>query len=646
MSYRPEPPPPPDTPLDLGASLQTDSRTEFEVVTDVLLPLALFGMLGALVWFLLDVRAVLVAGPTQLLRFVFFFFLIAVVGIARIKAREGGFNAAGYGLALLAAMGLFGFRFAFGGGRFGSGFGGSNPVTAVLTNYAIIAFIWIAGHFIVERTTIDPEADNVQAGMLTSEEWEQSGTRSAAVRHRPHPGKTVMYFSLFAVVVFGLGHRVLAGHPREQHHAFWCMVVYLGCALGVLAMSALCGLQLYVRHRGTRLPPAVVWLWLVLAYPLGLAILGLAQVAPKLEPVPNGFTPDLPPAVDRLVTKVKDSWVEGFNRAEDPNSAHRGSGEGTGDAGEGPQTPGRRGSGQGDRGPSGGQQGGQQAGQQTGQGNAAGGQSGRGQGGQGGEGGGDQESAEQSPPTGDQQSGEGQSQGDQQSGQSQSQGDQQSNSQGDDQSQSQSSDGQAESDQQQAGEGEQSQTPQTPPEQPDNLPTPPPEPPQAPALGGLTQVVKILAIIAGVALLLFALYRVLSALLPGLRGRLAGWLQGLRGRLPRRGQAGPTRDPFVNPFGPRSPLRGQPPVEYVRHVYRAFQAYCALIGCPRSPDLTAHEFLCELPPSVEPWRREITELTDMYAAAEYTPDSVDEGCLTDLRVIWDRLIAAVREVRD
>lgn len=106
-----------------------------------------------------------------------------------------------------------------------------------------------------------------------------------------------------------------------------------------------------------------------------------------------------------------------------------------------------------------------------------------------------------------------------------------------------------------------------------------------------------------------------------------------------------TRDPFVDPFGPRSPFRGRPPAEVVVHVYRAFQAYAALVGKPRHPEMTAHDYLRELPPSMASWRERIEQLTDLYAAAEYTPGLVDETDLEDLRAIWERLMQAVREVR-
>lgn len=586
-----------------------DSQVEFELLTDALLPAALFAMLGALVWFLIDVRAVLVEGPTSLLRFVFFFFMVAVVGIARIKSRDGSFHAAGYAAGLLLAMALFGYFFAYGGGRWGAGFGGGNPLLSMTTNYLIIAVIWFAGNYIVERTAIDPQSVAVSdAGLLSSEEWAREGERAGALRHRPHPGRTVMVFSLVAVAIFGIGHRFLAGHPEEQRHAFWCMVVCLGAALAVLAMAALCGLHVYVRQRGARLPATVVWLWLLLATPLAVAILGAAEATPKLEPAPGRWTPQLPPVVERLFTRWRDSPVSGLRRAEGSAAVHRGDGSGAADAGQGPRAEGRGQDARDGGARVGGEAGGSQAGEQTGVGDAPGGESGRGQEGSGGEGGDAGESRPDSARQG-------------RRGETQPEG----------------ASGDEPSPEQRQGDQSEPRTGNEPGE---------PNAAQSNGSGLAATLLRVgIWLVLGafaVALLVF----LTMAALRLLRGRwptAAGWLARLRDRFHRRPATGPARDPFVDPFGPR--FRHLSPAEIVVHVYRAFQAYAALLGCPRRPDVTAHEFLAELPPSTDSWSQEIRSLTDLYAAAEYTPDSVDADCLEEVRRIWARLMQAVQELR-
>ncbi|MBI2300815.1 MAG: DUF4129 domain-containing protein [Armatimonadetes bacterium] len=613
----------------LQARLAAGSRADVELLTDVLLPTALFGMLGALTWFLIDVRAALTEVPIPLLRFVFFMFMLAVVGIACIRRKSGAFNAAGYALGLLIAMLVFGYFFSYGGGRLGGGYGGSNQFASLVMNYAIIGFIWVAGNYIVARTTIDPDDVDAQSvGLLSSEEWEHQREGARAVRHRPHPGRTVMVFSVFAVVVFGVGHLLLARHngeerhAEEQRHAFWCMVVYLGCALSVLAMSALSGLQIYVRQRGTRLPSGVFWLWLALALPLILLILGAAHVAPKLQPKAGSWAPDLPAPVERMLTSWRNAPVEGMRQYE---GGETGKTSGHGDQGSSEQPGEKPGEGK-----PGDQPGGEKTGEKTGPGDAPDGSGGKGQGGQGGQGGGEEskpDAGQPSKPGGDKsaQGEKGRSEQGKPSGQ---QGGQQGS--------------------QRPGEPSGGKSQPSTPSDPSSASRPgesaAPSPP-APA-GGAQGAAKIVLLVAGVLLVLLLLGWIAYRLLKG--GAWRHLMARLRA-LFTRGAAGepppPTRDPFVDPFGPRSQLRGRPASELVSHVYRAFQAYAALAGCPRRPEITAHEFLHDLPPSMDSWHPQIRALTDLYAAAEYTPDSVDEGCLPELRTIWERLMQAVREVR-
>lgn len=556
---------------------ETPRRADWDPLVDVFLPLALYLMLASLVWFLIDVQAALAEGPTRLLRWVFGFFMLAVVGIARIKAREGMASASLYGVLLLGTMGLFGYFYSFGGGAFGGGFGGGSPVVSLGLNYLIIGFIWWAGNYITDRTTVDPSSIEVQqSGLLSSEEWAAEGDRAAAVRRRPHPGRAVMVLSACAAVIFGLGHGPVQADPVFRTHAFLCMQVFCASALVVLAMSALSGLSVYARMRGTRLPMAVTGLWILLAFPLAALLVVFANVAPRLEPREGSWLPRVPEVIERLTTRLDDAPVEGFRRAEDSSATHRGSGSHAQDEPGGPRAAGEDGR----------QEGGDEPGAEQGEGDAVGGEesggdAGEGQGGEGGEGG---EEGEQQEPT------------------------------------------------REGGEdGEQGRE-----RRPESL-----RPPDAAAAGSLlVSLLKLAGIVLAVVVAFFVL-RALARLWRGLKlPGLPAWL-----RRRERETPGPTRDPFVDPFGPRSPLRGRPPVEVVRHVYRAFGAYCELIGCPRRPDLTAHEFLHELPPSTDSWRTEIRELTDLYAAAEYTPTSVDEAALDELRPIWARLMRAVSEYR-
>jgi hypothetical protein len=590
MSVNPSPAaagPPPSPPRSARSVVD-----DFDLLTDVLLPSTLFVMLGALVWFLIDVKTAVAEGPAGLLRWVFFFFMLAVVGLARIKARGTRLQAAPLSLALLAVMGLFGYLYAFGGGAFGSGFGGQRPMLTLAYNYAIIGFIWVAANYIVERTTIDPDDVVVnESESLTSEEWERRGAASEAVRRRPHPGRAVMFLSLAATLIFGLGQRALAGKPEFAGHAYGCMVIFAGSALATLAMTALNGLQLYARSRGARVPDGLAPLWLALAVPVAAAVLLAAHVAPRVQPRPNSWLPQFVPA-DSTYEGQLNGPVEGLGKAANPGGRPTPRGQGHGDQG-------RPAPGQGK-----GRQPGPTKGNNDGGGSKPGGQ-GPGQGGQGGKGGGEGKGGEQ---------GKGGQEGPPDSSQTQG------------------------SEPSKQGDSDKS-LPQSPPNQPQANPTPKPA---APDTGNLMALlVKALLALGGLALLAYGLWLALR--------RLQAWLAGRRrdgGPDPAAPTPpGPQRNPFVDPWGLRSPLRRQPPAEYVRYVYRAFQAFCALAGAPRRPDVTAREFLGELPASTNSWRAEIEALTLLYEAAEYTPESVDETCMAQLRSFWERLMVEVARVR-
>jgi hypothetical protein len=528
----------------------------FDLLADVLLPITLCLMLGSLVWFLVDVRAAKVPAPVALLRWVLGFFMLAVVGIARIRARGSLTQAAPLALALLFAMGLFGWFYAFGGGALGGGYGGSNPLWCLLYNYALIAFIWVSANFIVHHTTIDPDDVAVVAsGLLSSNEWAEKGEKAQAVRRRPHPGRAVMVLSAAATFLFGAGQRVLGNSPAAEHHAFVCVVVYATCALATLAMTALTGLQLYARCRGARMPAVLPTLWLMVAAPLIVIVLLLAQCSPRVAPQPDSWLPKI--------------TMRSTGGEEGAKSRHAGPAEGAGKQ-QSDRKTGEQGKTPGEKKP---EAGGKKAGEKADDDKA----------GPGGKEGGD-----------DDKEGEGK-EGDKGKG------------------------------------GQESKAKPPPGTQPAHV-----RPPSAPFdWMALVKGVLVLLLVLLLGAVVVLLARQLARLRPRARAASASTSQ------PRP----PTRNPFVDPFGPRSPLRGAPPAEVVRHVYRAFQAWCALCGVPRPPEMTARAFLAHLPTAADPWRAEIEELTLLYEVAEYTPEGVDESCYPQLRACWERLMTAVDKVR-
>ena len=64
---------------------------DFDWLTELAIPTGIFGLLGSLLYYLVEVRAAL-AGPGSIgpLRWVIFWFLLAIIAIARIRTKHGG----------------------------------------------------------------------------------------------------------------------------------------------------------------------------------------------------------------------------------------------------------------------------------------------------------------------------------------------------------------------------------------------------------------------------------------------------------------------------------------------------------------------------------------------------------------------------
>ena len=90
--------------------------------------------------------------------------------------------------------------------------------------------------------------------------WERFVER----RRRPHaPGVWVVYFSLAALPLFGIGQLFIpaAIWPARQY-AFQLLFVYTASGLGLLLTTSFLGLRRYLRQRRQEMPLAMVNLWL------------------------------------------------------------------------------------------------------------------------------------------------------------------------------------------------------------------------------------------------------------------------------------------------------------------------------------------------------------------------------------------------
>jgi uncharacterized membrane protein YgcG len=99
-------------------------------------------------------------------------------------------------------------------------------------------------------------------------------------------------------------------------------------------------------------------------------------------------------------------------------------------------------------------------------------------------------------------------------------------------------------------------------------------------------------------------------------------------------------DPFLDIWEQRDLAAHLTPAQIVRHVYRAFLALCSLRGFPRPDYQTEFEFLRRVRPEVLSESDQVT-LTRCYVYAAYSANEVPPSMVEAAREIWGRLRPAI-----
>lgn len=560
---------------------------QFDWLTEVAIPACVFGLLGSLLYYLIEVRTSLAGdysvGP---LRWVVFWFLLACIGIARIRTKYGGAAIAGYYSALLGgAIMLFIWVYTDRVGSFYGGASGGRGLT-LLFNWALVGLVWWAASAVTREATLEENVETQLEGGLWSllaDEWRYPDAEAddrtpdeeveqSSARPR-HPGRLVLWVSLAALVLFAVGQRTIGGEGEHARLAFWCMCAYVLFALLLLALTNLSALRMQVRRRGISLAPAVTPAWIVASLIVTVLIVTLSALMPR-SPTPEGqpYYVQLPDWVrDSERPELDEGPAQGMGReGERPGGDEQGAGS---QSEEGEQAAGDE---EGDQG----------AGGEEGPGSVSGGE-------------------EQGPGAGS---------------------------------------GDGESERREVRPGDEGQPTQVDSET-SNLARL-----LGWLLLVLAALVVLWFAWLHRRQLGEALRRAakIPAYLTGMMarawGRFAAWLSRLGWPSSRRAPAGNLpADPFVDIF--RQGLdAGLPPAEVVRYVYRAFQVYAARSGHVRRDDQTALEFLRDLPPALLLPERAVERLTRAYVLATYSPREVTEAQVRGARETWqmmrDRLNAA------
>ena len=242
-----------------------------------------------------------------------FFFVFGIVLIARISLIGEIAGRAGVYAAILGVLVWFGLM------KYVT-YAPDSPVGALrgLLNVGLIVLAWWCVNRLVrdcteidDRTRVDsrgllqaagleeldvhaearrkqvPEAsrrrDEPEEAVPEPRGWYQRWQRYREERQKHRtPGVTVIYFSLAALPLFGLGQSLIpAAAGDRRRYAFWLLTIYVGSGLGLLLTTSFLGLRRYLNQRKLKMPPAMTAVWLSLGGALIAVLLLLGAFLPR-----------------------------------------------------------------------------------------------------------------------------------------------------------------------------------------------------------------------------------------------------------------------------------------------------------------------------------------------------------------------------
>jgi hypothetical protein len=244
-------------------------------------------------------------------------FVFAAVLIGRISIQEGTARAALFALALALAIGLAIAMLVEHRGPLAS--------IGLFIDWALLGVIWWCAHKLTwDCTFIDEQQPDTGEGLLqtiglddesqgtaapsevaeriaakqeaalaekhrlegTTDDGREPPPKSPWARwfagdDRPHaPGVWVVYFSLAALPIFGIGQLFIpAANEERRQHVFRLLAVYVASGLGLLLTTSFLGMRRYLRQRQIEMPPRVAGKWIALGAGLALGLLVLAVLA-------------------------------------------------------------------------------------------------------------------------------------------------------------------------------------------------------------------------------------------------------------------------------------------------------------------------------------------------------------------------------
>lgn len=302
------------------------SRRTPETLVDWLVvgiaPFLIMLLVGSLVFYLVEVFY-LGDYPLRLL-WVLGLFVMAIVCVARISMEEGAAYASMYAVPLAGAVGLALTVFVE--------VKGPLAVLGPLLNWILMGIVWWSAHKLTwDCTLIEGGRDFTGQGLMqttgldrffrvktaetTSASTEPqpapdlSGTSSSTPvaalpvwkwwqsEARPHaPGVWVVYFSIAALPLFGLGQWFMPTDGLDlRRRAFWLLVIYVVAGLSLLMATSFLSLRRYLRQRNLEMPGEMAAVWLGTGGAMIFILLLLASFLPR--PIPEYSITHLAPQI-------------------------------------------------------------------------------------------------------------------------------------------------------------------------------------------------------------------------------------------------------------------------------------------------------------------------------------------------------------
>jgi hypothetical protein len=295
-------------------------KTLADYVVIAISPALVMTLVGSLVFFLLELSY---RGDFELrVRWIMFWFVVGAVLVARIAIQEGRDRGNVFGGALVLVVGLAVVRFV-------------DAMNVIIICWVLLAIIWWCSWKLTwDCTLIDDDEDASGEGLLeaaglvggqnpetaaqaaggkpaVAAEFDAAGVPGSTIdegtssRSRPHaPGRWVVYFSLAALPLFGVGQLFIpAANTAGRAFGFQLLAIYVASALGLLLTTSFLGLRRYLRQRKLQMPMAVTGTWLAMGTGLAVALLLLAVFIPR----PQGGEYTLTALVDKIDAKAREA---------------------------------------------------------------------------------------------------------------------------------------------------------------------------------------------------------------------------------------------------------------------------------------------------------------------------------------------------